>query len=229
MAKAKRLKTLDVPPFPPLKWREFFWVGLDVLPSWAGFQERQRPYASRSSRKPSTGRVEVTVSAPGGDDDDDDDDDDSGAPLPGPSPAQVRAYRFLKENEAAVAAAVRNEIVKGYPDLVDGYDYDEEEAAELMPPVRGPDDLRKLIGLGSVHVHPVEKSGVAYIGFEFGCTWDDEHGLGVMTHKKRVIQIGGADTSILEWIAERDARRKPSRKPKPTAKRPQKSKKKPKT
>lgn len=45
---------------------------------------------------------------------------------------------------------------------------------------------------------------MAYVGYEFRCTWDEEHGMGVMTHKNRVVAIGGADVSILEWIAESD-------------------------
>ena len=32
---------LDVPPFPPLRWDEYFWVGEVTLPSWAGFQTRR--------------------------------------------------------------------------------------------------------------------------------------------------------------------------------------------
>ena len=43
------------------------------------------------------------------------------------------------------------------------------------------------------------------MGFKFGCTWDDEHGLGVMTHRGHVVEVGGADTAFLEWIAEADA------------------------
>jgi hypothetical protein len=44
-----------------------------------------------------------------------------------------------------------------------------------------------------------------YVGFEFGCTWDDEHGLGVLMHGERVVDVGGAETAFLLWIAERDA------------------------
>ena len=50
----------------------------------------------------------------------------------------------------------------------------------------------------------VEKDGIAYVGYEFGCIWDDEHGLGVMTHKTRIIDFGGADSSFLTWIARKD-------------------------
>ncbi len=38
----------------------------------------------------------------------------------------------------------------------------------------------------------------------FGCTWDSEHGLGVMTHKNRIIEIGDASTAFLTWIADKD-------------------------
>jgi hypothetical protein len=50
----------------------------------------------------------------------------------------------------------------------------------------------------------VQKDGIPYAGFEFGCTWDDEHGLGVLMHGTRAVDIGGADTAFLLWIAEQD-------------------------
>lgn len=76
-----------------------------------------------------------------------------------------------------------------------------------MPDIRTADDLHSLIGLSSVNVHQVQKDGIPYTGFEFSCTWDEEHGLGVLMHGTRTVQIGGADTAILLWIAEEDAQR----------------------
>ncbi len=43
------------------------------------------------------------------------------------------------------------------------------------------------------------------MGYEFGSNWEEEHGLGAMTHAGRVVDIGGGDTAILEWIAKEDA------------------------
>jgi hypothetical protein len=83
--------------------------------------------------------------------------------------------------------------------------YDDDELAEVMPEIERAEDLRKLMGLSSIHVLNAAKDETAYIGFEFGCTWDCEHGLGVMTHRTRVVEIGGADSSFLAWIAKRDA------------------------
>jgi hypothetical protein len=187
-------KTIDVPPFPPLQWGDYFWSGEVVLPSWAGFQSRRGAYGSVSSRLESDGSARLTVSPENYD-----------APSP-PLPEQVQAFRFLLENERAVANSVLRAIFAEYPALRDSYGYDDEEATELMPEMERAEQLQPLIGLSNVHVLNVAKDGIAYIGFEFGCAWDDEHGLGVMTHRDRVIEVGGADTSFLAWIAERDAK-----------------------
>lgn len=186
---------VDRPPLPPLKWVEYFWTGTDSLPSWAGFQARQGPYGAESGGgHPSDGTVQVSVPAPS---------------TPGtrwPWAEQISAYAYLKANEPSVAAAVLRAIFDRYPSEREKYGYEEDEA-DLMPEIARPDDLKNLMGLGAVHVLSVTKDGTAYLGFEFGCTWDNEHGLGVMTHKDRVVDVGGADTSFLEWIAERDGGR----------------------
>jgi Domain of unknown function (DUF6985) len=49
------------------------------------------------------------------------------------------------------------------------------------------------------------KDGVSYVGVELFSRWDREHGAGVLVHGSRVVEVGGADTAILLWIAERDA------------------------
>ncbi len=76
-----------------------------------------------------------------------------------------------------------------------------------MPDLAAPRDFERLIGLHTVHLHPLEKDGVPYVGFEFGCTWDEALGLGILMHGERPVDIGGADTAFLLWIAERDAGR----------------------
>lgn len=45
----------------------------------------------------------------------------------------------------------------------------------------------------------------ALSGFRVRVQVDPEHGLGVLTHDTRVVEVGGADTAILLWIARRDA------------------------
>lgn len=71
--------------------------------------------------------------------------------------------------------------------------------------MRTPDDLMPLIDLRSLHFHNVVNGEIPYIGFLFGCKWDQEHGLGVLMHGLRPVKVGSADTAILEWIAQKDA------------------------
>jgi hypothetical protein len=74
-----------------------------------------------------------------------------------------------------------------------------------MPELRDASEFRDLIGLNSMTVHVLQAGGVPYVGLELGCTWDDEHGLGCLLHGTRIVAIGGVDSAILLWIAERDA------------------------
>jgi Domain of unknown function (DUF6985) len=116
----------------------------------------------------------------------------------------VRAFQFLLDHELAVRDAILQAIFDEYPAIQDSLGYGGEEA-EKMPDIDSLEQLRSLIGLSNVHVLTITREALAYVGFEFGCKWDPEHGLGVMTHADRVIEVGGADVSFLEWVAERDA------------------------
>jgi hypothetical protein len=168
------------------------WTANVTLPSWRGFQSRKDVYGARDSAVPSDGRVRI-VFAPEG---------RGSEPL---TEAELSAVRWVMDHEASLANALLSSLLKEYPLLQD--QYSDEMKGELMPDVQSVDDLRALIGLSSVNVHQVQKDGVPYIGFEFGCTWDEEHGLGILMHGTRTVQIGGADTAILLWIAEEDAKK----------------------
>lgn len=65
--------------------------------------------------------------------------------------------------------------------------------------------LDDVMRVNAVYVHQASRDRAPYVGVEFSCPWDEEHGLGVLLHGTRVVDIGGADTAFLLWIAERDA------------------------
>ena len=162
-------ETLNMPPFPPLRWEDYAWVGELKLPSWAGFQTRRGWYGAISSESPSDGTARLSVAPV----------DDEGRSHP--TAEQEAAVKYLMDNEAAVAASVLQALFDQYPDEKAAYaeDYSEEEAEETLPDIADPSGLRALIGLSDVHVLSVFKDGAAYVGFEFGCVWDEEHGAGV--------------------------------------------------
>jgi hypothetical protein len=173
-----------------------------VLSSWRGFQSRLGAYAASSSTKESDGTARLSVPPPAG-----------VAERP-PSAEQANAFQYLLDHEQAIRDALVPAIFEEYPvirerllgqGLVDESD---------MPALERPEQLKSHIGLSTVHVLPVVKNDTAYVGFEFGCTWDDEHGLGVMTHRGRIVElphlgvgkVSGGDLASEEWVAEEDAR-----------------------
>lgn len=182
-------KAIEVPPFPTLTWNDYSWAAEVRLPSWAGFQSRRGPYASVSDARPSDGTARLTVDA------------EAQAP---PTQEQVAAFQHLLDNEAAVAEAVALALLDYYPGereaYLDAYDIEESDDVPEVTDITG---LCRLVGLSSVHVLSLARDGVACVGFEFGCVWDGEHGAGVMTHRGRVIAVGQADCSFVEWMARR--------------------------
>lgn len=109
---------------------------------------------------------------------------------------QQAAYRHVLGSSAKTQLAILDAIAMAYPKLT--------RKASSKTDRKG---LRGLISLRSVNIHDVARAGVAYVGYVFGCTWEEEHGLGVMTHLDRIVAVGAADTAILTEIAEKDRRR----------------------
>lgn len=170
----------------------FFWVSRARLAAWAGFLDRSGAYGGPGKNVLSDGTVEI-VFAPEGRDN---------APL---RKDELLLVEWVIDNERDLAQAALAAIFDEYPRLQARYGDSDEELAELMPDISSVDDLKRLIGLYAINVHQISKDGLPYAGFEFGCTWDDGHGLGVLMHGSRVVRIGGSDTAGLLWIAEKDA------------------------
>ena len=165
-------------------WDDLWWTTRLALPEWHGF-------AAGEVRGPAGG-VPV-VFAPEGRDD---------GPL---DEAEIGLVRWLADHHEAVSGAALAAVAGSYDALRAGYGYSPEEQAEYAPDIDGVDDLRALIALQAVNVHNVWHGEVPYLGLQLACTWDDEHGLGVLLHGTRVVRTGGADTAILRWMATRDA------------------------
>lgn len=187
---------LNLPPFPPLEWEASLgsgdWQGPLVLPAWAGCLPGRGPYMPRALPASSDGFVSLTVDSP-----------ERVRALP--TPAQGAAFRHLVDYQEETRDAILQTVFDGYPDEQEAYGYQGEEAEEFMPDLQKPEDLRALIGLSTVYILAVAKDGLAYVSFEFRCRWDEEHGLGAMTHAGRVVEVGGADTALSGWIATQNA------------------------
>lgn len=190
---------IDQPPLPRLEWNEYDWAARVTLAEWAGFQTRLGPYDAVSSPDPSDGTTRLRVVVPG--------------TIPTlPMVEQVAAWGYLRDHGADVRDAILAAVFAKYPayreEYLDCFDEADEDFTSLaagVPLLGQPDQLRSLMGLGNLFLLDVSSSGVAYVGFEFGCEWASEHGLGVLTHRDRVIELGQAPTAFDGHAAKRDA------------------------
>jgi hypothetical protein len=189
--------SIDTPPFPKLTlatWNDRGGElnGNAVFPHWAALQSTA---AANLCDDAGDGSFYVTVNSPAGAHD-------------RPSPEQVAALRHLIDNAGDVFSAVLQSIYDEYHWMRE--DFAEcltpDEAVRLVPDLSVPIELLPLLSFGTMTVHRVFNADLAYIGLSFGCTWDEEHGLGVLIHGSRVVSVGGCDTSFMEWIPQSDAR-----------------------
>ncbi|MCV9926026.1 hypothetical protein OIU83_00035 [Flavobacterium sp. LS1R49] len=111
---------------------------------------------------------------------------------------------YLQNNQTTILESILTKLLSKYPELQEIYDYPEEEKQDFMPDVTQIKDFSDLLSPSTIYITSVFKDGIPYIGYMFSCSWDSEHGLGVMTHKNRIIEIGGADTAFSTWSAEED-------------------------
>lgn len=174
---------------PGLSWDDFFWRGEVNLPSWAGSQARAGAYGAVDSSSPSAGVYNLML------------EPEDGEQL---SYYQEAAYEYLLKNENLIYTKVIEALLKKYPEWFSIFSEYVSETGGEMPKVMDSLLLTKHTGIANVHLLPVERDGMGYIGFELGCSWDEEHGIGVMLHGNRIIDVGSADTAFLSWIAERD-------------------------
>jgi hypothetical protein len=119
---------------------------------------------------------------------------------------EVALATWVEDHQERQKPPLLSAVLEAYPDFRRQFfeDYDINENEEDLPTITSEDALAEVITLKEINVHQISKDGVPYVGYQFSCTWDEEHGLGVLMHDKRVIEVGGSDTAYLLWIAESD-------------------------
>jgi hypothetical protein len=118
----------------------------------------------------------------------------------------LRGIDYLRANQTAILQAILTELLKQYPAQQEIYDYQGDDKRDFMPDVRDIKGFADLMSPVVVHVLSVYQDKFPYIGYQFSCSWDREHAFGAMLLKDRVVEIGGAETAFLNWIARKDQR-----------------------
>ena len=108
------------------------------------------------------------------------------------TPEQINAYHYLVEHQDNIKLSILQSLKQEFPRLLsDEYASWDHEASffprltDLTPSF----DFKDYIGPESISIGEDVKDGIAYISWRFRCRWDIEHGLDIVTHKARVIEI----------------------------------------
>lgn len=72
------------------------------------------------------------------------------------------------------------------------YDWDQDD--DITPETIADFDFKPFLGPLEVSFYDESKNDIAYLQWYFQCEWDPEHGLAVITHQDRVIDLDRGDT-----------------------------------
>ncbi len=188
-------KTLNLPPFPPLELDTNDWKGKDVLAAWIGYYTRDPDYTDEmNAEEKAKADGEFTFEFPRLDEDDQN-------PRP-PAPEQVAAYAYLKEHQIELRDKILERFLKLFHEARAVWLKDDPDLE--LPKLETIDDMKENILFQQFYMHPYAKDGVAYFGLSFACTWDPDHGAGVLFHKDRIIDIGQAEQGFRTEECEAD-------------------------
>ena len=172
-------------------WNDYYWETEVNLPAFSGFQERKGPYGALSSDSPSTGDVSIAFSAEARDD----------SPI---NEEEKKLINWFLDNNSTVISVVKDILFRAYPEIKNGYIEEfGEEVADLFPPVTEVEDIKSVLGIVNIHIHTIAKDNIPVIGLEIGCDWEEEHGIGMLFWKDRILDFGQADTAFVNWIAKK--------------------------
>ncbi|HAB19463.1 MAG TPA: hypothetical protein DCE44_23910 [Verrucomicrobiales bacterium] len=202
---------LHRPPFPKLikqhltegDGRIISWDGIVRLRSWTGFASdadlSSSGWVPTRGRRPE-GDLRLVV------------DPSKQSPFE-PTEVQARTFQSLLDQEATYLEHVLQGIFDVYPSWREnyfgervssdggktwktGWELPEQYPPQEMPELSHPSELRRLIQPATVYVLANEEDGFTRVGFGFSCKWDEEHGLGVSTHRGAVLEVGGEEVAF---------------------------------
>lgn len=113
-------------------------------------------------------------------------------------------YNYLISKQQNMLEVMLDTVYEHYSTWQEEYGYAADEKELLMPDIFRSVELKTLLYPEKVFIMDIEVNEVPYIGVQFRCKWDEEHGVGLMFYKDRVVKVGGSDTAFMNWIAEED-------------------------
>ena len=103
---------------------------------------------------------------------------------------QINTMNYVLNNQEVVVDSLLDSIWKKWKEIYEDFSIDDDKD---FPNIIKKNDLKKVISIRTIYIQPLHKNDFAYYGLEGNCMWDEEHGLGFISHKDRIIEFGGAE------------------------------------
>lgn len=155
--------------------------GFIELKSWTGYFLYDDSYKLKEHKVVTNGRIDLWIEH--------DIATDGSLYIP---QEQVNSYFYLVEHQERMKHSILEELKKQFPRLLSveyaSWDHEDPGIPRLSDLTPG-FDFKNYIGPESINIGEDVRDGQSYVTWRFRCTWDPEHGLEVITHKDRIIDI----------------------------------------
>ena len=110
-----------------------------------------------------------------------------------PYPEQVKAFEYFVANEKEITKLTLEKMASWFTEYHGCYWQDSGASQQLIEHAGTFNGIQETIRVGSVYFNNKSTDGYAYVGITFDCPWEIEHGVGILLHKNRIVDIGGND------------------------------------
>ncbi|MBD0287602.1 MAG: hypothetical protein ICV79_19590 [Flavisolibacter sp.] len=155
--------------------------GLIELPCWSGYYLYGDTCKLKKDKVVTNGRIELWV--------------DGEMAADGSlnfTQEQINAYFYLLKHQESIKHSILKVLKQEFPHLLSkeyvSWDHEDADMPKLSD-LTQEFDFKDYIGPESISIRDDVKEEAAYIQWRFRCRWDVEHGLDIITHKERVIEI----------------------------------------
>lgn len=104
--------------------------------------------------------------------------------------AQKNAFDYVNKNQKKVLDALYLKIFEEYPKLMIDWHGEAAYSKNDFPKILTIEDVSTRVSLDDLYLHDEELDGFAYYGFAGECSWDPEHGFGMLMYKDEIIKFG---------------------------------------
>lgn len=100
---------------------------------------------------------------------------------------QYQTYQELMKKWDTFQSEIMESIYKYYRKQKDSYGYTEEDG---YPDEDSAEELAYTLSLQTIVVFGTIDDNIRRMGILFGCSWDEEYGVGVMLEDEKIVEVG---------------------------------------